>query len=81
MIVRGSFDVASRARVRANSAYAELALVDGAPGVVVAPEGRLTLVLRFGVAADTIAHIDIEADPNRLRDLEFGRTGLILRSY
>ena len=71
VVVRGGVNVASRAsRFAANSAHAEVALIDGAPGVVVAPAGRLTLVLRFDVGADRIIHIDIEADPHRLRDLE-----------
>jgi hypothetical protein len=43
--------------------------VDGAVGIVVAPEGRLALVLRFGVVGDKITEIDIEADPRRLREL------------
>ena len=59
----------------ANSAHAEVALVDGAPGVVVAPDGRLTLVLRFRVAVDAIAEIVVEADPQRLRDLELAVLG------
>jgi RNA polymerase sigma-70 factor (ECF subfamily) len=43
-----------------------VALVDGAPGVVVAPEGELTLVLRFAGTAGVIVGIDICADPIRL---------------
>jgi len=42
-------------------------LVDGAVGIVVAPKGKLALVLRFGVIGDRITEIDIEADPRRLR--------------
>ncbi|WNG95726.1 hypothetical protein [Mycobacterium sp. ITM-2016-00318] len=71
VVVRGRVDVASRASMfAANSVHADVALIDGEPGVVVAPEGRLTLVLRFDVGADRIVHIDIEADPHRLCDLE-----------
>ena len=40
--------------------------MDGAVGIVVAPKGRLTLVLRFTVVGDKIAEIDIDADPARL---------------
>ncbi len=54
----------------ANARFAEPALVDGAVGIVVAPEGRLALVLRFGVVGDKITEIDIEADPDRLRGLD-----------
>jgi RNA polymerase sigma-70 factor, ECF subfamily len=76
VLVRGSSEVAARAAMfAANSAHAEVALVDGAPGVVVAPDGRLTLVLRFGVAAEVIAEIVIEADPKRLRDLALAVMG------
>jgi RNA polymerase sigma factor (sigma-70 family) len=68
VVVRGGFDVASRAAMfAANSAFAEVALINGAPGVVVAPEGRLALVLRFASAAGVIVGIDICADPRRLR--------------
>jgi RNA polymerase sigma factor (sigma-70 family) len=71
VLVRGDSDVASRASMfAANSAHAAPALIDGVVGVVVAPEGRLALVLRFSVVDDTIVGIDIEADPNRLGDLE-----------
>ena len=62
--------VAANARAfSANARFAEPALVDGAVGIVVAPNGRLALVLRFGVVGDKITEIDIEADPRRLRGL------------
>lgn len=44
--------------------------MDGAVGIVVAAEGGLALVLRFGVVGDKITEIDIEADPDRLRGVE-----------
>ncbi len=69
--IRGAQAVAANARAfSANARFAEPALVDGAVGIVVAPEGRLALVLRFGVVGDKITAIDIEADPNRLQRLE-----------
>ncbi len=69
--VRGARAVAANARAfSANARYAEPALVAGAVGVVVAPEGRLALVLRFGVTDDRITEIDIEADPERLRTVD-----------
>jgi RNA polymerase sigma factor (sigma-70 family) len=69
--IRGAQAVAANARAfSANARAAELALVDGAVGIVVAPGGRLALVLRFGVVGDKITAIDIEADPNRLQRLE-----------
>jgi RNA polymerase sigma-70 factor (ECF subfamily) len=69
--IRGAQAVAANARAfSANARFAEPALVDGAVGIVVAPGGRLALVLRFGVVGDKITAIDIEADPNRLQRLE-----------
>jgi RNA polymerase sigma factor (sigma-70 family) len=71
VVVRGRADVAARASMfAANAAHAEVALVDDGPGVVVAPGGRLALVLRFVVHADAIAEIDIAADPDRLGELD-----------
>jgi RNA polymerase sigma-70 factor (ECF subfamily) len=69
--IRGAQAVAANARAfSANARFAEPALVDGAVGIVVAPGGRLALVLRFRVVGDKITAIDIEADPNRLQRLE-----------
>jgi RNA polymerase sigma-70 factor (ECF subfamily) len=68
--IRGAQAVAANARAfSANSRFAEPALVDGAVGIVVAPKGKLALVLRFSVAADKITEIDIDADPARLSRL------------
>jgi RNA polymerase sigma factor (sigma-70 family) len=70
MTIRGAQAVATNARAfSANARFAEPALVDGAVGIVVAPNGRLSLVLRFEVVGDRIAEIDIEADPDRLHEL------------
>jgi RNA polymerase sigma-70 factor (ECF subfamily) len=67
MTFRGAQTVAANARAfSANARFAEPALVDGAVGIVVAPKGKLTLVLRFGVGGDKITEIDIDADPRRL---------------
>jgi RNA polymerase sigma-70 factor (ECF subfamily) len=68
--IRGPHAVAANARAfSANARFAQPALVDGAVGIVVAPKGKLALVLRFSVAADKITEIDIEADPARLSRL------------
>ena len=62
--IRGAQAVAANARAfSANARFAEPALVDGAVGIVVAPKGKLALVLRFGVVGDKITEIDIDADP------------------
>jgi len=65
--IRGAQAVAANAHAfSANARFAEPALVDGAVGIVVAPVGKLALVLRFSVAGDKITEIGIEADPRRL---------------
>jgi RNA polymerase sigma-70 factor (ECF subfamily) len=68
--IRGAQAVAANARAfSANARFAESALVDGAVGIVVAPKGKLALVLRFSVAGDKITEIDIDADPAHLSRL------------
>jgi RNA polymerase sigma-70 factor (ECF subfamily) len=53
---------AQRARVGA------VMLIDGAPGVVIAPRGRPQIMLRIGIGADNRIHtIDITGDAERLR--------------
>ena len=72
MTVRGAREVSARARMfAANARFAEPVLVDGAAvGLVVAPGGRLALLLTFDVAGESIAGIDITADADRLRHAE-----------
>ena len=53
---------------RAQSAV-QPALIDGAPGLVLAPNGRLLRVLTFTFARDRIVSIDVIGDPVRLRTL------------
>ncbi|MFB9685688.1 sigma-70 family RNA polymerase sigma factor [Amycolatopsis plumensis] len=61
---RGAILASERARA------SELALVDGAPGLLMVREGRLAVVLAFRVDGDRITGIDVIADPERLRELE-----------
>ena len=76
VVVRGARDVAARARMFAtNAQYAEPALIDGGTGVVVAPDGRLALVLQFATDGRVIRGIDIHADPRRLDQFEFAILG------
>ena len=49
--------------------FAQPALVNGAVGVVVAPRGRLFVVLGLTVRRGKIVEIDVVADPARLRQL------------
>jgi RNA polymerase sigma factor (sigma-70 family) len=71
--IRGAATVAANARMfSANARFAEPALVDDAVGIVVAPNGRLAIVLRFTVRSEKITQIFIDADPQRLRRFSFG---------
>lgn len=58
------------ANFKGKAQQARSALVDGALGVVVAPQGRLLLVLNLTFAGDRIASIDVVADPDRLGALD-----------
>jgi RNA polymerase sigma-70 factor (ECF subfamily) len=65
--VRGARAVAEETRVfTARARAAEVALVDGAPGIVVAPRGQLFAVLRVTVEDGRIAAFEVVADPARL---------------
>ena len=67
--IRGAAAIAGRA-VKAGARAARLALVDGAAGVIVAPRGRLLMVLRFTITGGKIVEIDVTAEPKRLRELD-----------
>jgi RNA polymerase sigma factor (sigma-70 family) len=54
------------------------ALVDGVPGLVLAPNGRLLRVLKFTIARDRIVSIDVIGDPERLRALSLSAPHLQL---
>ena len=45
-------------------------VVNGAPGLVFAPRGRLIRALRFDIVNDRIAAVEVIGDPERLRTLE-----------
>jgi RNA polymerase sigma-70 factor (ECF subfamily) len=71
--VRGALAVARQALIfsqRARLAEPALVLVNGAVGVVVAPRGRLILVMTFRVTGERIVEIDVIADPVRLHQLD-----------
>jgi RNA polymerase sigma factor (sigma-70 family) len=48
----------------------QLAMVDGAVGLVFAPAGRLSRVLKLTMAGHAITRIDIIADPSRLQAID-----------
>jgi len=67
--VRGAAVVAAQA-IRGGARAARAALVNGEVGVVVAPGGRLLMVLDFRIVEGKIAAIEAIADPGRLRGFE-----------
>ncbi|WP_327044853.1 sigma-70 family RNA polymerase sigma factor [Microbispora sp. NBC_01189] len=71
--MRGARAVAEETRTNVRRArFAWPALVNGAVGAVVAPHGRLQLVLEFAFAGDRIASIDVIGDPVRLKEVRLG---------
>ncbi|GAA3037741.1 hypothetical protein GCM10010448_20160 [Streptomyces glomeratus] len=69
-VVRGATTVAKGALMfRQYSAYARLALVNGAIGLVTEPEGRLISVMGITVVGGRITGIYILSDPERLERL------------
>jgi RNA polymerase sigma factor (sigma-70 family) len=63
-VAKGAMSFAARAR------FGAPALVGQAVGVVVAPRGRLFLVLGLSYTGGKISAIDVIADPGRLRQLD-----------
>jgi RNA polymerase sigma-70 factor (ECF subfamily) len=55
--------------------FVQPVLVDGVPGVVLAPHGRLMRVLRFTFAEDRIVSIDIVGDPEDLGRMDLAVLG------
>jgi RNA polymerase sigma factor (sigma-70 family) len=69
--VRGAREVAAGAlQFAALASSGRPALVNGAAGLVAAPEGRPFSVLGFTIAGGRIVEIDVLADPERLRGLD-----------
>jgi RNA polymerase sigma factor (sigma-70 family) len=65
-------DVVLRSGARlsgARSRLSDVALVNGTPGIVFAPQGRLAVALAFTFSGDKISAIDVIADPPRLADV------------
>jgi RNA polymerase sigma factor (sigma-70 family) len=69
--LRGAAAVARGARASSGrSQYSRVALVNGTPGIVMAPRGRLRVVLAFTIGDRTITRIEVIADPARLEKLD-----------
>ncbi|WP_371518374.1 sigma-70 family RNA polymerase sigma factor [Kitasatospora sp. NBC_01300] len=70
-VARGAETVARETTVFGRRArFGAVALVDGVPGIVIAPGGRLRLVLRVAVADGLVTGYEVVADPARLAALE-----------
>ena len=69
--IRGAENWAKGAIAAARGARAaQPALIDGAVGLVIAPQGRLFRALRFTRAEGIIAAVEVIGDPERLRHLD-----------
>jgi hypothetical protein len=58
-----------------NARYAELALINGSVGIVVAPRGRLLVALAITIEGEKIAGYELIADPARIRQLDLAVLG------
>jgi RNA polymerase sigma factor (sigma-70 family) len=67
--IRGASVIARRA-IKGGARAAQPAMVNGTVGVVVAPRGKLLMVLRFAITDGKIVEMEAIADPERLRQLE-----------
>jgi RNA polymerase sigma-70 factor, ECF subfamily len=71
--VRGAPAVAKNALAfSARARFAQVVLVNGMPGIVVAPNGRLRIVLIFTIRRGRIVEIDVIADPSGFASLFWG---------
>jgi RNA polymerase sigma-70 factor, ECF subfamily len=50
--------------------FFQVALIDGTPGLVLAPRGKLSRVVMFSFSDDKITRVEAIGDPARLRELE-----------
>jgi RNA polymerase sigma factor (sigma-70 family) len=70
-ILRGPEAVVAEARAHADLLQScRIVSVNGEPGIVIAPHGRLSRVLTFRIARERIAEIEVIADPRRVELLD-----------
>ena len=75
-VLEGAAAVAGGARsAAAMSRRSVVALINGVPGIVYAPRGKVRIVLAFTYRGDQISGIDIVADQDRLDALELAVAG------
>ena len=74
--LHGAAAVANGARLSGQrSRYSVLVLVDGVPGIVYAPQGKVEIVLAFSYRDDRVSGIEVIADADRLDALELAVLG------
>jgi len=74
--LHGAAAVANGARLSGQrSRYSVLVLVDGVPGIVYAPQGKVEIVLAFSYRDDRISGVEVIADADRLDALELAVLG------
>ncbi len=69
-VIRGATAVAARARLGAGSGTADVMLVKGEPGLVIATDGRVERILCFGIKAGRIVTVETVMDPARLTQID-----------
>jgi len=71
ILLRGAHVVGKGASVASQRVrFTQPALINGVVGLVMAPRGRLYLVLAFTITDGRVTEIDIIADPDRLRHVD-----------
>ena len=69
--IRGIDVLLERARNFSRAArFCRVALLNGSPGLVMAPGGRLARAMVFSFAGEKVTSIEVIADPARLRELD-----------
>ena len=70
-VIRGASAVVEQAlRASRRARFSHVALVDGSPGIILAPRGRLCIVMTFKIEGERITEIEVIADPERLHRLD-----------
>ncbi|SCW82249.1 RNA polymerase sigma-70 factor, ECF subfamily [Paenibacillus tianmuensis] len=73
-VSRGAVALAKQVSGRAHKA-AQLALVNGQVGIIVAPQGKLLYVLKFTMNHGKITEVDLISDPERMSQLDLAVLG------
>jgi RNA polymerase sigma factor (sigma-70 family) len=73
--VQGAGKVAARAQAGARASAAEVMLVDGEPGLVIATDGRIERILTFVMEAGRIVAIEVITDNARLTHIDLRLLG------